>query len=392
MSSVDFVLHAGPHPRQDCPVIAALPCPEAVPPSGVRVRTEHGEEWPAQVCEAAPEWCGPSGQEEARVAFLLPQLAAGASVRLTAEFGDFPAAPPQVTVADPPGLVDIKVREELLTTYRYLGNPARPCFYPVLGPGGLPLTRRWPLEESAPEEPQDHPHHRSLWVAHGAVNRTDNWSEEPNHGYQLPHSILGACSGAVLGQLTAMNTWTDSARRPVLEEVRALTAYAVSSECRLFDFDVTFLATECDVRFGDTKEGGIIAFRVAPELTGDRGGRIENSYGGVGEAECWGKRAHWCDYSGQVNGAPCGIAIFDHPRSFRHPTNWHVRDYGMFTANPFGWHDFHNDPALDGSHLLPRGSSLSFSYRVFLHRGHAQEAGVAARYHDYAHPPTVEVG
>jgi len=63
----------------------------------------------------------------------------------------------------------------------------------------------------------------------------------------------------------------------------------------------------------------------------------------------------------------------------------------MYTANPFGWRDFSGNPALDGSHLLPRGASLLFRYRVYLHRGDAAAAGVAERYHDYANPPQVEV-
>jgi hypothetical protein len=191
--------------------------------------------------------------------------------------------------------------------------------------------------------------------------------------------------------LAAVNHWTTAARVKLLEETRLLTAYAVADDARLFDFDVTFVATECDLRFGDTKEGGILSLRVAPALDGDHGGRIQNSYGGVGEAECWGRRAHWCDYSGEIDGETLGIAVFDHPGSFRHPTYWHVRDYGMYTANPFGWHDFHDDPARDGSQVLPRGACLRFHYRVYLHRGHADSAAVAARYHDYANPPGVTV-
>jgi hypothetical protein len=31
-----------------------------------------------------------------------------------------------------------------------------------------------------------------------------------------------------------------------------------------------------------------------------------------------------------------GVAIFDHPKNHAHPTWWHVRDYGLFAANPVG--------------------------------------------------------
>ena len=33
---------------------------------------------------------------------------------------------------------------------------------------------------------------------------------------------------------------------------------------------------------------------------------------------------------GQVEGKVRGIAILNHPESFRHPTPWHVRTYGLF--------------------------------------------------------------
>ena len=67
----------------------------------------------------------------------------------------------------------------------------------------------------------------------------------------------------------------------------------------------------------------------------DKDGAIVNSYGGSQEMETWGKRAHWCDYVGPVNGKTVGITIMDSPGNFRYPTYWHVRDYGLMTANPF---------------------------------------------------------
>ena len=39
-------------------------------------------------------------------------------------------------------------------------------------------------------------------------------------------------------------------------------------------------------------------------------------------------------------GQTYGVAIFDHPKNLHHPTWWHARDYGLFAANPLGWHDF----------------------------------------------------
>src|SRR5712692_6036284 len=64
----------------------------------------------------------------------------------------------------------IEINGELFTEYHFKNTP-HVHFYPVLGPGGLPMTRDWPMKEGvAGEEPDGHPHHRSLWYSHGAVN------------------------------------------------------------------------------------------------------------------------------------------------------------------------------------------------------------------------------
>lgn len=393
MATIELVVHAGPHPRRECPVVADLPPEGEEQAASVVLTSPAGEQLPAQIVPRSPLSMTGDAGERLRVAFILPSLEAGEALALRAEIGAEPqASADRVVVSDDgSGSARVTVDGEVLTVYRYMGGPARPCFFPLLGPGGKRLTRSWPVADDVPGEPADHPHHRSMWVAHGDVNGTDNWSEEEGHAFQLHRGILEAVGGPVCGRLAALNDWTDHQKRKILEERRVLTAYALSGDARVFDLDVCFTATECDVRFGDTKEGGILALRVSPAIDGDHGGHIRNSYGAAGEAECWGRRAHWCDYSGKIDGDPLGIAIFDHPSSFRHPTFWHVRDYGMYTANPFGWHDYYADPAADGSHVLPRGASLYFHYRVHLHRGDAVAAGVADRYHDYAGPPQVEV-
>ena len=97
----------------------------------------------------------------------------------------------------------------------------------------------------------------------------------------------------------------------------------------------------------------------------------------------WGKRAEWCDYSGPVNGKTVGIAIFDHPSNPKHPTWWHVRDYGLFAANPFGVHDFEKKEAGTGNVTIAAGKSVTFKYRFYLHEGDEKQARVADRYQEY---------
>lgn len=241
-------------------------------------------------------------------------------------------------------------------------------------------------------ESRDHSHHRSLFTAYGDVNGVDCWSEGGNSGRQRTEEILAAESGPVVGVLRAHNSWLDREGGKVLTEEREYLFYNTPEESRLIDLAVRFVATEGDVKFGDTKEGGIAAVRVNDHISGKRLGRLRNSRGGIGEPECWGKRAEWCDYSGPIDNVTCGIAILDHPSNLRHPAYWHARDYGLMTANCFGSSTFEKDPMRRGDYVLPQGESLEFRYRLVLHAGEPDAARVADRYADFAEPPPVGLG
>jgi hypothetical protein len=82
----------------------------------------------------------------------------------------------------------------------------------------------------------------------------------------------------------------------------------------------------------------------------------------------------------------------DHTMNPRHPTYWHVRDYGLMTANCFGLHHFTGDPDNRWDLVIPAGESRTWRYRVLIHTGDATAAKVGVHYHDFVHPPTVEVG
>ena len=286
--------------------------------------------------------------------------------------------------------VDISIHGQLFTTYRHEPNVPKPYLYPVIGPGGKRMTRGYSIEE-IPGETTDHKHHRSIWVGHGEVGGADLWEEhgEPPYARTIHREFEVLESGPVFGRLRARNDWLRTDGSKVCEETRDLRVYALGPDLQLFDLEVVFRATEGPVHFGDTKEAGILSIRVATSMDGNKGGRIENSERGVTEKECWGKPAAWCDYSGVVEDAVVGFTVMDHPSAFRHPTHWHVRDYGLFTANCFGYKSFYQNESKDGSYDLPAGQDLRFFYRVYLHQGQAAEAKSADRYQDFAKPPPV---
>ncbi len=283
--------------------------------------------------------------------------------------------------------VDVFIGGSIFTSYIFK-DVVRPHLYPLMGPYGLDITRRLATEQ---DKDLDHHHHRSFWVAHGDVNGVDNWSEGKGHGYTTHRSFEIVEGGNVYAHIKAMSDWTSNSGEKVLEEIRDLRIYNLPEHSRIIDMDVILTASEGDVNFGDTKEGGIASLRVKTSMEVRNGGKIENSYGGISESETWGKRAQWCDYSGPVEGRIVGVSLFDHPESFRYPTYWHVRDYGLMTANPFGLSYFKNNPNIRGDHKLEANGSLKFYYRLYMHPGDASEGNVAEKYNDFVSPPDVEI-
>jgi hypothetical protein len=269
----------------------------------------------------------------------------------------------------------------------YFKSGSRPYLYPILGPGGLPMTRNWPMKEIGGEE-QDHPHHRSFWWAHGDVNGVDFWSEEAGAGRIVHDDFLKFNSGPEVGGFTSRNRWLDKAGTLIATDERTFRFHNRTKD-RIFDFEISIQPAAGELKFGDTKEG-TMAIRLAETMrlkpnkdnSGKPTGHIVNSEG-QRDADTWGRRAKWVDYFGPVQETTLGVAMFDHPTNPRHPTWWHVRDYGLFAANPFGIHDFEKKPAGTGNMVLPADQKLTFRYRIYIHRGDEREGQVAERYADY---------
>lgn len=306
-------------------------------------------------------------------------------------------------------IVDVLIEDKLFTSYHYGEQWKKPFLYPVNTDGGIGITRSFPIEETDQKKSDDHPHHKSFWTAYGEVsliNKADEsenspkpvdcWAEGADSGLQMSGEVTHG-SGDAYGWIAAKNTWVDTNKRPLVDEAREYRFYGTPEKARLVDVFVTFTASYGDVKFTDTKEGGIVAVRMRPELTGSNA-HITNAMGDTGESKTWGKPSPWCDYSGELEGAGWrGLAVFDHPTNLRHPTSWHVRGYGLMGANAFGYSYFGEKdynkgllPAENGDFVIKEGTTLSFKYRVFVHSGDVESAAVADRYADYATPPTAK--
>ena len=271
-------------------------------------------------------------------------------------------------------------------TALFLGGEApKPYLHPLRTANGKIVTRGFPMEDIAGEA-RDHPHHRGLWYTHGDVNGIDFWMNEANYkgsgkrGKIVTKKIGEVKSGNKSGTIHAVFEWQEPNGEPLLTEDRTMTFYS-DPRLRTIDFDVVFTAVN-KVKFGDTKEG-TFAIRLVDALDEKHTGKMVSAEGKAGEKEVWGKRSPWVDYHGQLDGEAVGITIMDHPGNPKHPTYWHSRAYGLFAANPFGEHDFYNDKTKDGSMTLEPGQKMRFRYRVVIHPGDTQSAGVADLYKKY---------
>jgi hypothetical protein len=244
------------------------------------------------------------------------------------------------------------------------------------------MTRAWPLRKDDPSEKTDHVHQKSFWFDHGAVNGVDFWAETAKQQGKQVHKELLKADGGPVGTLVARTDWNGPDGKTLLTDVRTVR-FGGNSNMRHIDFDVVVTAVADEVTFGDTKEGSF-GLRVNESMKVERktGGKIISSEGLENEA-AWGKPAKWVDYYGPIDGETLGIAILNHPSSFRYPTHWHVRPYGLFAANPWGLHDFTKGKERS-DHTMKKGDSFSLRYRVIFHKGDEKQGDIDEAFADYA--------
>ncbi len=292
--------------------------------------------------------------------------------------------------------ISVEIGGRPFTTYYFDPAVSKPYLQPLRSAQGTIVTRNFPIRNTVPAAHQhDHalePHQRPLYFGHGDIDGLDFWAEQAfqhfyGRGVHHPFGrivfrrLVEMKGGPDEGILKAEFDLVSPNNRPIASETQTFI-FRGDKLTRTIDCQFTISAKYAPVVMGDTKEG-TFAIRVAPALNSPPGHMIDSN-GAVGEKGIWGTRANWVDYDGTVDGEPVGIAVFDSPQSFRHPTYWHARAYGLFAANPFGIREFTRDPLRDGSWTIPQGKSLLFRYRVLIHHGNYQQAHVAQAYRRYA--------
>ena len=305
-----------------------------------------------------------------------------------------PEARIKLTRNDAEKKVDVMIDGKFFTSYIYPESIKKPVLFPLLTASGKTLTRGFPLDPQ-PWERIDHPHHVGMWLNHGDTDGLDFWNnsdarpenQRAHYGTIFHKSIEKVKSGDDYGFLEVSAEWKRPDGRVILEE-NTQYYFRGSEGRRIIDRITTLTAPDLNVLFKDSKEG-MMAIRVnrAMELPGEStievldenlkpveakvsdGNRSRGHYlnsEGVEGPGVWGQRARWVRLGSDIDNEAVGIIIMDHPENPNHPTHWHAREYGLFSANPFGSQAY-TGGAETFNFFLPVKESVTLKYRVMIY-------------------------
>ena len=270
----------------------------------------------------------------------------------------------KLTAEQTNGLLLFRWNNRAIATYRAHASQKFPYFYPFAGPAtGISL-----LAESA----LPYPHHRGLWLGCQPLNEGDYWGDTSLDKGQIRTTKMQM--GKATPQSAVFTTeceWIRQGAPSPLEDKRTFTIQYADNRLWWMDADLTVTARE-NIAIKQAKHS-FFALRVIPEISPLYGGVLANSEGGIGADGTYGKPARWCGYHGQTaKDTVEGLAVMDHPENPWAPCPWFTRDYGHFSPSPFAF--------LKQPWTLAKGKSIRLRYRVVLHAGTPQQAGLDALY------------
>lgn len=282
------------------------------------------------------------------------------------DLGGHPVLQYNTAVVEPPAGID--------PLFRRSGH-----IHPVFTPAGRIVTEEFPA---------DHAHQHGIFNAW--VNTTfegrpvDFWNQAARSGRVEHVGIDTSQDGNVFAQFiaelrhSALNG--PDGVQPVLQEHMLVRAWNVP-DGHLFDIE----SREVDVAdapliINEYHYGGM-AFRGAAGWLGQPEHDFLTSEGGT-RADGNHTRPVWVAAHGLVQGQPCTIVVFGHPRNFRHPQPVRLhpeKPYFVFT------------PPVLGEFSIEPGSEYVSRYRYLVHDGTLDPDWYDRVWCDIADPPTVRV-
>ena len=277
------------------------------------------------------------------------------------------AGRPVVSAMQTGSRIDVTIGDKFFTSYHFHADEKYPFFFPLNGPvsgAGVTSMRNGIWQ-----------HHSSLFFGCDQVNGGNYWQEGPERGRIIS---LGARITKPEGEYIVIEDeciWKrPDAEAPILDR-RKITITAPSDEVYRLDFDIEMeMLTDVTIR---KTNHSLFSARIDPDLSVEQGGTMTNAEGLEGEKATFGIASPWIDCYGTRKTGVEGIAILQHPSNPWYPSPWFTRDYGFISPTPLYW------PADNKETRLKKGEKRSLRYRVLVHAGDAQQAGIAEAFDLY---------
>lgn len=263
--------------------------------------------------------------------------------------------------------VNIQMDGSLFTSYKFDSAQKYPYFWPVNGPAsGKSVT----TETSEP-----YPHHHSLFFGCDRVNGGNYWQEENARGQILSSGPRLLVPEGAYVLFTDRCLWSRPGAESVFEDRRCFLIHAPDKDTRIIDTTIRLKAL-VDVTILQTNHA-LFSARMVPALSVTAGGTLVNAEGKTAEKGTFGQNSPWCDYFGKRDGMTEGLAIFQAPTNPWYPCQWFTRDYGFFSPTPMWW-------LKDGRMEIPKGQTITLTYRVIVHNGDVKAARIEQQFANYA--------
>lgn len=248
---------------------------------------------------------------------------------------------------------------------------ARACYiHPLYGIDGDVITQDFP---------SDHLHHRGIFWAwphtHYGDRRMDLWLHEdcePRFERWVHKDIRPDAA-----EVEVENAWVfkDSPATPIVRENIQFIVRPADAQSRAIDFRLRFTnVSDKDVSFLGATGKGYGGFCLRPDA--NRPGLEFTTALGPQKEDSLFIQTPWADQSSRTaaNGPYSGTAIFQNPANpgYPHP-GWILRYYSFLGAS---WPH-------EQTEILPPGKTVELKYRVFIHKGTAEEAKVADAFKAY---------
>ena len=279
------------------------------------------------------------------------------------------AAGSKISVRADPKRIEVRVDDALFTALNADVAAQKLYLHPLMSPSGLPVTRAFPMEDVAGES-TDHPHQRGVWIGSEKVSGVDFWENEPSYGTKNQGTVTlaevtGVHGGNDEGAFTIHAVWNGPDKTTYIDETRTMT-FRAEPNVRTIDIDLHLQARKA-LTFEDNYDA-ILGLRLGTEFEEAHGGRAVNAEGLTGWQKLRGARSAWIDSNATMGGKPVGVMVMDHPKNFRFPTPWHVREYALVFASPFGSRKY-SESNPDFSLTMKPGQILDLRYRILVHDG-----------------------